>query len=144
VLVEQAGLLRELRASPLFRLDGQKGVTTLAIEQLLWAVAPRTGLDTPVGGPAIAEASWWATAGAIEELQRQERLGRPPALPELPSAADPAPTATPVAQASALPDWRALAVGFGAGVVVAVMVALQRVEWKRRRQAAAGRKQAVG
>ena len=144
VLVEQAGLIRELRPTQLFHVDGQQGVTTLAVEQLFWSLAPRVGPGTPVGGPAMAEASWWATAGTVEELQRQERLGRPPALPELPAAADPAPSAGPAAPASALPDWRTLAVGFGVGVAVTIAVGLQRVEWKRRRQAAVARKQAVG
>ncbi len=144
VLLERATLVRDLRTTPMFQLDAQRNAVPPSVqENLLWALAPRGGPAVPVGGVLASEAAWWATADALEVLQREERLCRPNTAGDLVA---PAPAPPPIAvapPASPLPEWRTLAVGFAAGVVVAVVFGLQRTEWKRRRQATVARKQAV-
>ncbi len=163
VVLERAALLGELRNTPVFRNeagglalaapgDGTAAgprrllVTPVDQETLLWALAPRGASPVPVVGPAATEAAWWATIAALEELQREERLGRPVTgadatlVADVPAPARPSPPAT----AGALPDWRALAVGFAVGVVVTVIAGLQRSVWKQRRQAAVRRRHPVG
>jgi hypothetical protein len=56
-----------------------------------------------------------------------------PDRPEEPAEEKPAPA--PAASATWLPDWRPLVVGFASGAVVAVVLALQWQEWRRRRAA---------
>jgi tetratricopeptide (TPR) repeat protein len=150
VLFERASLLRDLRRTDMFRpeLDehflrvmasGPAGQSPLTPEDLLWALAPRSAFAVPVAGPVATEAAWRASVSALDVLRRQERLGRPDPPPDLPSS----PPAAASAATSALPDWRVLATGFGAGVVATVLFSLQRAEWKRRRQAALSPRQPV-
>lgn len=131
VLKERADLLRDLRASALFQTEA---LPPLTVANLFWSLAPRAPL--PGAGAAAAEAGWWATTAAIEELQRQERIGRKVevAPPDLPTA-DAAPGGPP-SRGAWLPDWRPLVVGFVAGAVVALVARLQWREWQRGRQPA--------
>ncbi len=64
--------------------------------------------------------------------------------PALGPGADTNPAAPPQPPPNWLPDWRPLAVGFGAGVVVALLGALQWREWRRKRVAPAPARVAAG
>jgi tetratricopeptide (TPR) repeat protein len=143
VLRERVSLLQDLRETPLFQLDGQKGLSPLTEEYLLWVAAPRSPMAVPIAGQAAVQSGWWAEIAAMAELQRQERFGRQLVPPDLPieSVAE---QATMSDRAAALPDTRTLAVGFGAGFVTAVVVGLQVYVWKRRRQGVLSRRQPVG
>jgi tetratricopeptide (TPR) repeat protein len=90
---------------------------------LLAAAAPRTALVPPVAG-SLGQ----ATAAWVPVLL-------PPAAG--PADAPNAPVGSAPPPPNWLPDWRALGVGFGAGMVVAVVAALQWREWRRKRPAAA-------
>jgi hypothetical protein len=89
-------------------------------QKLLWALAPRS---VPAAGPASGalDLAW---AGAPSLAQGAGALPPPP--PEAPTT-------------FRLPDWRVLAVGFVAGVVVALLAAFQWSEWRRRRSRRASR-----
>jgi tetratricopeptide (TPR) repeat protein len=146
VLLERASLLGDLRKEQLFRSAAPGGPSPVMLESLLWSLSPPPALAVPIVGPAAIQWSWWATTGAVEALQRQERLGRPVSAADLslpPDPTEPQSTASDARQ-SPLPDWRVLLVGFGAGVFVSIVVGLQRIEWKRRRQATLSRRQPVG
>jgi tetratricopeptide (TPR) repeat protein len=92
---------------------------------LLAAAAPRSTLVPPVAGNMTQAASAWVP------------VLLPPAGPGLaPGQAAVASTSPAAAPPKWLPDWRPLGVGFGAGVVVAVVGALQWREWQRRRRLA--------
>lgn len=133
VLWERDRLLKDLRASsPLFTAEKSTGLTPLAQENFFWSVAPRGLFSVPVAGPLADEAARAAASSTVQHLLRQERFGRPEKEPDFPQAVTPA--ADPPAMK--IPDWRVLATGFAAGVVVTVLVGLQRSEWKRRRQLA--------
>jgi hypothetical protein len=88
---------------------------------LLWALSP------PAAGSLTQ-------AGAPFAAQFKPQLAAGPALrPGGDSAVETPPPPPP----NWLPDWRPLAVGFGAGVVVALLGALQWREWRRKRPAPA-------
>jgi tetratricopeptide (TPR) repeat protein len=141
VLSERANLLRDLRATNLFRRDDGAALPPVQIENLLWALAPPPAMSVPIAGPAALQASKWATAGALEQLAREERLGAdiPPANIRVETPAPPADS-----RSSGLPDWRVFAVGFGAGALFMLIVGLQRNEWKRRKEAASARMKSAG
>jgi hypothetical protein len=141
LLLERASMVRDLRATPMFASEPQGGCSAELYEDLYWALAPPISLGIPVAGAAASQGGWWATAAAVGELQREERFGRPPPPPELPRPSVPAAASE---ASTALPDGRVLLVGFGAGVVVTALVALQWGVWKRRRQASASRRLPVG
>jgi hypothetical protein len=149
VLFERATMLRDLRRTEMFRPDvddvfvraaasGPAGQAALSPERLLCELTPPAPFTVPVVGTAAAEAARAASVAALDVLRQEERIGRPEALPDPPAVT---PTTPPP---SALPDLRVLATGFGAGILLTVVVGLQWVERKRRRQAAQSRRQPVG
>jgi hypothetical protein len=141
VLFDRVGQIRGLRDTPMFRNDKEKGLSPLFQEDLLWAFAPRSPFGVPIAGLLADEAGRGAASVAIENLQREERLGR---RDDGSNLSLPTPPPAPDKPVMALPDWRVLAIGFAAGVVVTVVGGLQRSEWKRRRQLAQSRRQPVG
>jgi hypothetical protein len=149
VLFERASLLRDLRKTDTFRPDVEDVFVRAAAsapvarapltpEFLLFQLTPPAPFTVPIAGPAATEAARGAAVAALGVLRHEERMGRPEAPPELPAVTPPTPTP------SALPDLRVLATGFGAGILLTVVVGLQWVERKRRRQAAQSRRQPVG
>jgi hypothetical protein len=143
VLLARSKLLQDLRKSPMFEADRKSQLAPLTQEYIFWAFAPPPPPAASVGGFAAEEAGRCATAAALEELQRQERRGRP--ATNQPGEFTAATTATATdSLAPKMPDWRVLAVGFGVGVVFTVVAVLQRNEWKRRRQLTESRRQPVG
>lgn len=88
---------------------------------LFWAVAP------PAAGSLTQ-------AGAPFAAQFKPQLVPAPVLPPGGNSASGAPAAP---APNWLPDWRPLGVGFGTGVVVALLGALQWREWRRKHPAPA-------
>jgi tetratricopeptide (TPR) repeat protein len=105
-------------------------------EALLWSVAPRGQLTAP-GIGAVAQEMGWAAA--------HTRAGQLDGEVPISSPAAPESSASPPAPSGWVPDWRGMGVSFVAGVVVALLGALQWQQWRRRRQPAAdSRPEAVG
>jgi hypothetical protein len=85
--------------------------------ELLAAVAPRPG--GMGAGDLLREASWPALAIASDEQTRRTRAAGRPADSQ--AATD----AAPPTSSSWVPNWRQLGVGFGAGVVVTLLLGMQ-------------------
>jgi hypothetical protein len=114
-------------------------------------LTPHGLLTPPVCGQfaeAAGLAAWLPAESVITERQQalarmrledeQRRLGpvQAAAGPPQGDAAAKAPAAAPNS-AGPWPEWRPLFVGFAAGLIVATLAALQFLEWRRRRRAAA-------
>jgi tetratricopeptide (TPR) repeat protein len=90
-----------------------------------WSLAPRGGIEVPVAGSLIHEAAreaGWRLADMFS--RRSSGLAMPAA-----ARAD-----SPPAASFRTPDWRQVAIGFVAGVLVTVFATLQLRESRRRRQ----------
>jgi tetratricopeptide (TPR) repeat protein len=104
---------------------GKKGAETR--EQLLWALAPRQpGLD----GAPMRELGW---AGSLHYLMKADpttNTGVVAAPPDdKPAGSPPAPW---------LPDWRTFVVGMGSGALLALLIAQQVRQSRRRVEQGAG------
>jgi tetratricopeptide (TPR) repeat protein len=124
-------------------LSGPKGPA--AKEQLLWSLAPRGALGAPPGGVMANEASWLVALGKLQTTD-PFNLG-PPAerqgsqAPDV-VAADGSSGGAPKTAGSGqpgnsslapwLPDWRTFLVGMGSGALLALLIA-QQVRQSRRR-----------
>jgi hypothetical protein len=93
---------------------------------LLAALHPQGGLLPPGAGAAGAGA---AAAAPVA-------LASGPSEVSSPVAAAPPPAQPPPTASGWVPDWRPLTIGFGAGVLVALLAAMQWQEWRHKRGAA--------
>jgi hypothetical protein len=125
-------LLNAAREFDLLNGEKTKGIR----EQLFWATMPR-GLPVPAGvNAAVQEGACFL---AIAEANRETSSStKSPGESEQPQAQDAPNRSGKSASASWLPDLRAVAVGFVAGVVVTLLAGLQHREIRRRRESRAG------
>jgi tetratricopeptide (TPR) repeat protein len=93
---------------------------------LLAALTPQGAVVPPGAGAACAAA---AAAAPIA-------LASQPSEMSSPAAAAPPPAQPPPTAPGWVPDWRPLTVGFGAGILVALLASQQWHEWRRKRGAA--------
>ncbi len=110
------------RSLPVYRVLDNK----LDQQQLLMALTPHVlpSLAGPAGG--VIDLAWVVCPNLRSDM---------PALP---------PPAPPAVEAvGRLPDWRVLAIGFLAGVVVTALALFQWREWRRRRTSFRGQKSEV-
>ncbi len=105
-------------------------------EYLFWVTMPR-GLPVPAGVGALVQESVWPEM--VTEATRDTSLpSNSSGGSSQPSTRDGENTAGTNPSASWLPDLRAVAVGFTAGVVVTLLAALQLREIRRRREIRTG------
>ncbi len=116
-------LLNEVQDKPFFN------------SQLLWAFQPRGGLFAPMIGIAATEGSSLLVPVILQKAAMDQEvkvlMGQQP-QPRLPREPDDGGVA---ANAASLPfalDWRQIIVSFIAGILTAVLVRLQIIEWRRR------------
>ncbi|HVS39240.1 MAG TPA: tetratricopeptide repeat protein [Gemmataceae bacterium] len=106
---------------------------------LMWLTSPRGLLQPPLIGDTANEALLAAPVPAFAALyQQQQEQTRQRLMDQLRQMQPQQPAAppAPAPAASGWADWRPLGIGFAAGLIVAVLAALQWTEWRRRRLAA--------
>jgi tetratricopeptide (TPR) repeat protein len=111
-------------------LAGPQGLASEGM--LLWALAPRQA--APGAGALLNEAG---PSAALRQWTQDSPVGVP--TPSV-TVADPSPAekATPAKPPSWLPDWRTFLVGMGSGALLALLIAQQVRQGRRRAEQGAG------